>query len=77
MLKFKRLNNTEAVAPTIKQIPANTALTYAIGDPLVITEGKAAKSTKDACTYVCAEAAKGKAVISAYLVTEGMELEEV
>jgi hypothetical protein len=77
MFGFIRANNNYA-APTTKQIVANTAVTYAVGDALVITSGKAAKcgaTTKP--EYICAEKASGKNVISAYQVEGNQEYETV
>lgn len=74
MFEFYKVDNAAVCAPTIKQIPANAAVTYAVGDALTITSGKAAKatgSTKPA--YICAEKATGADVISAYQVDSNSE----
>lgn len=74
MFELHRINNVRALAPTIKQIPADNATTYAVGDALVITSGKAAKATgATAPTYICAEKATGKTEISAYPVDKNTE----
>lgn len=76
MFNLKRINNATIVAPTIKQIVANTATTYKVGDALVITSGKAALCGATAKPeYICAEDAKGKAAISAYIVDSATEYE--
>lgn len=76
MFNLKRVNNASVIAPSIKQIAANTSVSYAVGDALVITSGKAAKAGATAVPeYICAEKASGKDEISAYLVEPNMEFE--
>lgn len=78
MFDLHRINNSAVCAPTIKQIVANTAVTYAVGDALVITSGKAAKcGATSKPEYICAEKASGKSEISAYQVESNQEYETV
>lgn len=75
MFGFRRANNS-GVAPTIKQVAANTAVTYAVGDALVLTSGKLAKAgATDKPEYISAEKAEGKDVLSVYQVEPNMEWE--
>lgn len=74
MFDLYRINNVRALAPSIKQIPANSALTYNVGEALVITGGKAAKATgTTAPTYICAETGTGLSEVSAYAVDGNTE----
>lgn len=76
MFGFRRSSTYRVVAPVIKQIVANPSVTYNVGDALVISSNKAAKAsgtTKP--TYICAEKATGKSVISAYPVDALSEYE--
>lgn len=76
MFSFKRINNASVVAPTIKQIAANTEVAYEVGDALVITSGKAAKATGTTKpTHICAEKATGADAISAYVIDANQEYE--
>ena len=62
MFKFRRMNNS-GVAPTIKQVAANTAVTYAVGDALVITSGVlalAGSTAKLSANVVMSDGSKGK-----------------
>lgn len=75
MFGFRRANNS-GVAPTIKQIGANTAVTYHVGDALVITSGKAALAGATAKPeYVAAQGGLGLDTLSAYQVNSDQEYE--
>lgn len=75
MFGFHRANNT-GVAPTIKQVAANTSVEYAVGDALIITAGKLAKAgSTDKPEYIAAEKATGKDVLSVYQVESNQEYE--
>lgn len=75
MFGYRRTNNS-GVAPTIKQVAANTAVTYAVGDALVVTSGKLAKAgATDKPEYISAEKASGKDVLSVYQVESNQEYE--
>ena len=77
MFGFRRANNS-GVAPTIKQVAANTAVTYAVGDALVLTSGKLAKAGATVKPeYISAEKASGKDVLSVYQVESNQEYETV
>jgi len=77
MFGFRRMNNS-GVAPTIKQIVANTAVTYHVGDALVITSGKAALAGSTAKPeYIAAQAGLGLDTLSAYQVNNDQEYETV
>ena len=76
MFGFRRSNNNGVLAPTIKQVAANTAVTYAVGDALVLTSGKLAKAGATASPeYISAEKASGKDVLSVYPVDGNQEWE--
>jgi hypothetical protein len=73
MFKYVR-DNGGRFEPVIKTITANTGVTYADGDALVITSGKAAKcgaTTKP--EYICATKGSGLSEVAAYQVLEGQE----
>lgn len=75
MFGYRRTNNS-GVAPTIKQVAANTAVTYAVGDALVLTSGKLAKAGATVKPeYISAEKASGKDVLSVYQVESNQEYE--
>ena len=75
MFGFRRANNS-GVAPTIKQVAANTAVTYAVGDALILTSGKLAKAgATDKPEYISAEKASNKDELSVYQVEPNMEWE--
>lgn len=75
MFGFRRANNS-GVAPTIKQVAANSAVTYAVGDALVLTSGKLAKAGATVKPeYISAEKASGKDVLSVYQVESNQEYE--
>ena len=75
MFGFRRANNS-GVAPTIKQIVANTAVTYAVGDALIITSGKAALAgATDKPEYIAAQGGLGLYTLSAYQVNGDQEYE--
>ena len=77
MFGFRRANNS-GVAPTIKQVAANSAVTYAVGDALVLTAGKLAKAGATVKPeYISAEKAYGKDVLSVYQVESNQEYETV
>lgn len=77
MFGFRRANNS-GVAPTIKQVAANSAVTYAVGDALVLTSGKLAKAGATVKPeYISAEKAYGKDVLSVYQVESNQEYETV
>lgn len=77
MFGFRRANNS-GVAPTIKQVAANSAVTYAVGDALVLTSGKLAKAGATVKPeYISAEKASGKDVLSVYQVESNQEYETV
>lgn len=74
MFDLYRVDNAAVCAPTTKQIPANSAVNYEVGDAIVITNGKAAKAGATAKPeYICAEKASGKDVISGYTVDSNTE----
>ena len=76
MFGFRRSNNTGVLAPTIKQVAANTAVTYAVGDALVLTSGKLAKAGATvAPEYISAQGGLGKNVLSVYQVEPNQEWE--
>lgn len=76
MFNFKRVNNSAVGAPSIKQLVANTAVSYAVGDALNIASGKAAKVTGTTKpTYICAQKGTGLNQVSAYLVDGNQEYE--
>ena len=76
MFGFRRSNNTGVLAPTIKQVAANTAVTYAVGDALVLTSGKLAKAGATvAPEYISAQGGLGKDVLSVYQVEPNQEWE--
>ena len=73
MFKYVR-DNGGANVPTTKTIPANTAVTYADGDALVITSGKAAKCGATVKPeYICASKGLGLSQVAAYQVLDGQE----
>ena len=77
MFGYRRANNTGA-APTTKQVAANSAVSYAIGDALVLTSGKLAKAGATVKPeYISAEKASGKDEISVYQVESNQEWETV
>ena len=77
MFGFRRMNNS-GVAPTIKQIVANTAVTYHVGDALVISAGKAALAGSTVKPeYIAAQAGLGLGELSAYQVNNDQEYETV
>lgn len=76
MFGFRRSNNTAVLAPTIKQVAANTSVEYAVGDALILTAGKLAKAgATDKPEYISAEKATGKDVLSVYHVEPNQEYE--
>lgn len=75
MFGFRRANNS-GVAPTIKQVAANTAVTYAVGDALVITSGKLALAgSTDKPEYIAAQGGLGLDTLSVYQVNGDQEYE--
>ncbi len=75
MFGYRRTNNS-GVAPTIKQVAANSAVTYSVGDALVLTSGKLAKAGATvAPEYISAEKAYGKNALSVYQVEKNQEWE--
>ena len=75
MFGFRRANNS-GVAPTIKRIAANTAVTYNVGDALVITSGKAALAGSTAKPeYIAAQGGLGLDTLSVYQVNGDQEYE--
>ena len=75
MFKFRRMNNS-GVAPTIKQVAANTAVTYAVGDALVITSGVLALAGSTAKPeYIAAQGGLGLDTLSVYQVNGEQEYE--
>jgi len=77
MFKFRKMNNS-GVAPTIKQIAANTAVTYHVGDALVLTSGKAALAGATAKPeYIAAQGGLGLDTLSAYQINSDQEYETV
>lgn len=77
MFKFRRMNNS-GVAPTIKQIDANTAVTYNVGDALVLTSGKLAPAgATDSPEYIAAQGGLGLDTLSVYQVNGDQEYETV
>jgi len=75
MFGFIRANNS-GVAPTIKQVAANTAVTYAIGDALVVTEGKLALAGSTVKPeYIAAQGGLGLDTLSVYQVNGDQEYE--
>lgn len=73
MFGFHRANNNYA-APTTKQVAANTAVDYAVGDALVITSGKLALASATATPeYISAQKASGVDVLSVYQVEPNQE----
>lgn len=75
MFGYRRTNNSYS-APAIKQVAANTAVEYAIGDALIVTSGKLAKAgATDKPEYISAEKAIGKDVLSVYQVEPNQEYE--
>ena len=77
MFGFRRANNS-GVAPTIKQIAANTAVTYSVGDALVLTSGKAALAGATAKPeYIAAQGGLGLDTLSAYQIISDQEYETV
>ena len=75
MFGFRRANNS-GVAPTIKQVAANTAVTYAVGDALVITSGKLALAgATDKPEYIAAQGGLGLDTLSVYQVNGDQEYE--
>jgi hypothetical protein len=75
MFHYKRANNT-AACPTIKQVAANTGVSYEVGDALIVTSGKLAKAgTTDKPEYISAQKASGKDVLSVYQVESNQEYE--
>lgn len=77
MFGFRRANNS-GVAPTIKQIAANAAVTYSVGDALVITSGKAALAGATAKPeYIAAQGGLGLDTLSAYQINSDQEYETV
>ena len=76
MFKFRRSNNNAVLAPTIKQVAANTAVTYAVGDALVITDGKLALAGSTATPeYIAVEGGLGLDTLSVYPVDGNQEYE--
>ena len=76
MFGFRRSNNTGVLAPTIKQVAANSAVTYAVGDALVLTSGKLAKAGATvAPEYIAAQGGLGKNALSVYQVEKNQEWE--
>ena len=77
MFGFRKMNNS-GVAPTIKQIAANTAVTYNVGDALVITSGKAALAGSTAKPeYIAAQGGLGLDTLSVYQVNSDQEYDTV
>ena len=77
MFGFRRANNSGA-APTIKQIAANSAVTYHVGDALVLTSGKAALAGSTVKPeYIAAQGGLGINTLSAYQVNGDQEYETV
>ena len=73
MFKYVR-DNGGRYEPVIKTIPANTAVSYNVGDALIITSGKAAKATgANKPEYICATTGTGLSEIAVYLVLPGQE----
>lgn len=76
MFSFRRSNNTAVLAPTIKQVAANSAVTYAVGDALVVTEGKLALAGSTAKPeYIAAQGGLGLDALSVYSVDGNQEYE--
>ena len=75
MFGFRRANNS-GVAPTIKQVAANTAVTYAIGDALVMDSGKLALAGSTAKPeYIAAQGGLGLSELSVYQINGDQEYE--
>ena len=75
MFGFRRANNS-GVAPTIKQVAANTAVTYAVGDALVVTSGKLALAgATDKPEYIATQGGLGLDTLSVYQVEGNQEYE--
>lgn len=73
MFKYVR-DNGGSDCPVTKTIIANTAVTYAPGDALVITSGKAAKCGATVTPeYICAGKGYGISEVAAYQVLKGQE----
>lgn len=73
MFKYVR-DNGGRWEPVTKTITANTGVTYACGDALVITSGKAAKCGATATPeYICATKGSGLSEVAAYQVLKGQE----
>lgn len=73
MFEFIRANNNYA-APTTKQVAANTAVEYAVGDALIVSSGKLAKAgATDKPEYISAEKASNKDILSVYQVESNQE----
>lgn len=76
MFSFRRSNNTAVLAPTIKQVAANTGVSYEVGDALIITSGKLAKAgATDKPAYISAQKAEGVEVLSVNQVESNQEWE--
>lgn len=75
MFGFRRANNNYA-APTTKQVAANTAVTYSVGDALVVTEGKLALAGSTVTPeYVAAQGGLGLDTLSVYQIEKNQEYE--
>ena len=73
MFKYVR-DNGGRIEPVIKTIPANTAVTYADGEAVVISSGKAAKCGATAePEYICATKGTGLSEVAAYQVLKSQE----
>lgn len=76
MFGFRRSNNSAVLAPTTKQVAANTSVEYAIGDALIVTAGKLAKAgATDKPEYISTQKATGVDVLSVYQVEPTQEYE--
>lgn len=71
---FKYVRDNGGGILVTKTIPGNTGVTYACGDALVITSGKAAKCTGTTKPeYICASKGLGLSEVAAYQVLDGQE----
>lgn len=74
--KLHKIDNSQVVAQTTKQIPANTEVDYKVGQALVITSGKAALATGSVePSHICLQTGSLLSAISAAKVEPNQEYE--